>query len=169
MELIEPWLKKASDRSEKKEFSIGSSSEMDPYDTPGLHYCIVSSASRFCGGSKLIKNVRSRTSVKTDFFSAYHSHCQAVFCRALKISRPLSFGKSNVFLCFGKYYHIRQRCTRSNDKRAVEHFTESLPQADIKIPDSVHNERYIHALEPRSPVPFSGGKKYFGKRQFLSK
>ena len=148
MDLINPWLEKARDIREQ-EFSIGSSSEMDP--TIRQAYIIaLSRAHHDSVVDTLIKNIRSRTSTKTDFFPLMSV-----------IARQASAGLKNPDrspLERATYYYILENIITAvsayviNDKRAVE-ILQIIATADIEIPDSVHNERYIHALEPRSLSP----------------
>ncbi len=148
MKLIEPWLKKASD-IRKEEFSIGSSLEMDP--TIRQAYIIALSRSHHDSVVvKLIKNIRSRTSVKTDFFS--------VITTIAKQSSAGFKNKDRSPLERATYLYVLENIITAvsayttSDKRAVD-ILRIIASADIEIPDLVHNERYIHALEPQSLSP----------------
>ncbi|MDE0152125.1 MAG: hypothetical protein OXK80_06515 [Bdellovibrionales bacterium] len=148
MELIDPWLEKAR-KIREEEFSIGSSSEMAP--TIRQAYIIaLSRAHHDSVVDKLVKNIRSRTSTKTDFFPMISV-----------IARQSSAGLKNPDrspLERATYFYILENIITSvstyvvSDKRAVE-ILQIIANADIEVPDSVHNERYIHALEPRSLSP----------------
>ena len=158
MDLINPWLDKASNIREQ-EFSIGSSSEMDP-TIRQAYFIALSRAHHDSVVDKLIKNIRSRTSTKTDFFPLMSV-----------IARQSSAGVKNPDrspLERATYFYILENVITAvsayviNDKRAVE-ILQIIAVADIEIPDSVHNERYIHALEPRSLSPSKVAKNILKK------
>jgi len=158
MELINPWLAKASDiRAE--EFSIGSSLEMDP--TIRQAYIIaLSRAHHDAVVDKLVKSIRFRTSTKADFFSMMSV-----------IARQSSAGLKNPDrspLERATYFYILENIITAtsvhivNDKRVTE-ILQIIANANINIPDAVHNERYLHALEPRSLSPSEVAKNILKK------
>lgn len=158
MDLINPWLAKARN-IRKQEFSIGSSSEMDP-TIRQVYIIALSRAHHDSVVDKLVKNIRSRTDTKTDFFPIMSV-----------IARQSSAGIKNPDrspLERATYFYILENIITSvsahivSDKRAVE-ILQIIATADIKVPDSVHNERYIHALEPRSLSPSKTAKNILGK------
>ena len=158
IDLIEPWLKKARD-IRQQEFSIGSSSEMNP--TIRQAYIIaLSRAHHDSVVMKLIKNIRSRTAVQTDFFSIITVIAKQS-CAGLK-------NKDRSPLERATYFYILENIITAvsaymtSDKRAVE-ILQIIAEADIEIPDFVHNERYIHALEPQSLSPSQVAKNVLKK------
>lgn len=158
MDLIDPWLEKAR-AIRKQEFSIGSSSEMDP--TIRQAYIIaLSRAHHDSVVDKLIKSIRSRTATKANFFPIMSA-----------IARQSSAGLKNPDrspLERATYFYILENIVTSisvyivSDKRAVE-ILRVIAEADIEIPDPIHNERYIHALEPRSLSPSEVAKNILEK------
>jgi len=158
MDLINPWLAKARD-IRKQEFSIGSSAEMDPVIRQA-YIIALSRAHHDFVVDKLIKNIRSRSDTKTDFFPIMSV-----------IARQSSAGIKNPGrspLERATYFYILENIIASvstyaiNDKRAVE-VLQIIASADIEIPNSVHNERYIHALEPRNLSPSKVAKNILDK------
>ncbi len=158
VDLIDPWLEKARG-IRKQEFSIGSSSEMNP--TIRQAYIIaLSRAHHDSVVDKLIKNIRSRTSTKTDFFPLIST-----------IARQSSAGLKNKDrspLERATYFYILENIITAvsayiiSDQRALE-ILQIIAEADIEIPESVHNERYIHALEPQSLSPSQVAKNILEK------
>ena len=158
VELIEPWMEKARD-IRKQEFSIGSSSDMIP--TIRQAYIIaLSRAHHDSVVDKLVQNIRSRTSTKSDFFQIMST-----------IARQSSAGLKNPDrspLERATYLYILENVISSvsayivSDKRVVE-ILKIIAEADIEIPESVYNERYIHALEPRSLSPSQVAKNILEK------
>lgn len=148
MDVIHPWLEKARN-IRKQEFSIGSSSEMNP--TIRQAYIIALSRARHDSVvDKLIKNIRSSTAGKADFFLLMSM-----------IAKQSSAGIKNPDrspLERATYFYVLENIIAGvsayvvSDKRAVE-ILRLIAEADIKIPEKVHSERYIHAMEPQRPSP----------------
>ena len=158
MDLIQPWLAKAQN-IRKQEFAIGSSLEMAP--TIRQAYIIALSRARHDSVvDKLIKNIRSSTAGKTDFFPLMTA-----------IARQAAAGIRNPDrspLERATYFYVLENIIAGvsayivNDKRAVN-ILQLIAEADIKIPEEVHNERYIHALEPQRLSPSEKAKNILEK------
>ena len=158
MDLIDPWLEKASN-IRKQEFSIGSSSEMEPVVRQA--YIIALSRARHDSVvDKLVKNIRSRTSLKANFFPIMSA-----------IARQSAAGIKNPDrspLERATYFYILENVITSvstyiiSDKRAIE-ILKLIAEANIKIPKKLHNERYVHALEPQRLSPSKVAKSILKK------
>ena len=163
MEIIDPWLEKARN-IRKQEFSIGSSSEMNP--TIRQAYIIaLSRAYHDSVVDKLVKNIRSQTASKTDFFPLMSNIAKQAVAGVKNPDRsPLERAT---------YFYILENIITSvslyivNDKRAVE-ILQVIASADIEIPEEIHNERYLHALSLKDLLLLRQ-RKIFWKKMFPNK
>ncbi len=148
IQLINPWLKKSTELR-KEEFAIGSSVEIE-YAVRKAFTIALSRTNRDGVVSSLLQYIQSRTSTKADFYDTVFIISQQSI-KGLKNSRRSPIERATYFTILE---NINEALTPyiSKQPRARE-VLELIAQARLVIPESVHNIRYLHALENKTFSP----------------
>ena len=148
MDLIEPRLREARNLR-KNEFVIGASSEMAPI-IRGAYVIVLSRANHDRVVSRLIQNLHGETQQKADFYDIMLSIArQSVPGFKNKDRSPLERA-TYLYILENVISSVRPHLKNNPSAKNIMHF---IVEGKIKIPEEVHNVRYLHALEPESLSP----------------
>ena len=148
MKIINPWLKKST-VLRKEEFAFGGSSEIE-YSIRRAFTIALSRTNQDGVVSSLLQHIQSRTSTKADFYDTIFVITQKSI-KGLRNRRRSPIERATHYIILENINEVLTPYI-STYPRARE-VLESIAQARLIIPDSVHDARYIHALEDKNFSP----------------
>ena len=148
MKLINPWLQKST-QLRKEEFAIGSSVEVE-YSIRRAFTIALSRINHDGVVMRLLQHIQSRTSTKADFYDIVFIISQ----QAVKGLRNPKRSPTERATYYTILENINEALTPyiSTYPRAREVLT-LIAKSRLKVPESIHNVRYLHALENKTFSP----------------
>ena len=162
--LIEPWIEKAGKINQEipREIQIeqGGSPEIKQAVQEALIIAL-SKPGHDNTVSRLVQNIQRRTGVYSDFWSVMDNISKKA-CSGVKSEDRSPLERATYFYILENIIsELRPYVENSDPAKNILSF---IQHADIKIPPSVHSERYIRVLEPQTLSPSKLAKKVLNQK-----
>ena len=150
LQLVNPWVKKSTELR-KAEFAIGSSVEIE--NVVQKAFMIAFCRSNHDGVvQNLIQHIQSKTSTKANFYDTI----SAITKKAIRGLRNTQRSPVERATYYTVLENVNETLTPYISKHPpARRILEMIAKARLRIPESVHNTRYIHALESKTHSPSS--------------
>ena len=148
LQLIDPWIKKST-KLRKEEFAMGGSAEIE--NAVQKAFMIALCRSNHDGVvHSLVQHIQSKTSTKANFYDTILIITKKSI-RGLRNSKRSPVERATHYTILE---NINETLTPYIAKQPLaRNILEIIAQARLRIPESVHNARYIHALENKTYSP----------------